>query len=616
MSLIAGAYARFRERSLPSGLDQVIGRVISRRAEAPRRVWSGRGVTLVQCETGAYSVPAFIRDGDVAVTGVAGDPLLGSTSAGTAASRLEDTRRLHDAFRIDDLSPLQESTGQFAVFHYDAEQHVLRLAADRTGFRPLYYWIGDEVVVFASAMHVLRSLDVVPKLLNVRAALHLAALGFTSGSDTPYANIRALEPAEVVRFDGRRRTFSRYWHWDRIRTSTAPQEDLADETIGAMRRAVGRRLGQDRSSVAFLTGGMDTRLVVCELLRRGVQLHTLNGAFPGQQDQVYARLFAEAVGARHQEMPGLIVDAAYPDRMARQWLASDERAMFPPDRPCLIWTGVGGSLGIGGVSLDAETFSLLRSGRVSRAIEHIVAHEGYGLPKRILRPETRRQFANVIEDTLMSAFQKYSVDDPARLPWLFTILNEYRYAYAANVEDIDLHQCESLVPLCDADLLSVLATVPVDFLPNHAFYMRLVARTDPRFYVAPWQTYPGHAECPVPGPAGIPSQWDENQLAARDLNTGAGLMRRLLRQLVSRQFPGGVLGRGRLLSALGLALFRLRDTRHALRFAEKLHRLSETCDDSPTASIVIDDPTTDTGRAPVPTRRRATPRPAHTRPAI
>lgn len=574
MSLIAGAYSRFRGRPLPNGLEHALGRAVSRRPGVARSVWASLGVALVHCETGAYTKPAFIRDGDHAVTAVAGDPLLAGSADGTAAVRVEDTRRLHDAFRRGDLTLLASTTGHFAAVHYDAADHQLVLAVDRTGFRPLYYWVGDELVVFASAQHIIRALGVVPKLLNIGAALQLAAFGFIPGNDTPYANVRMPGPAEVLQFDGRRMTVHRYFHWDRIRTSDAPDEDLADTVMAALGRAIDRRLGPDRTSVAFLTGGMDTRLVVCELLKRGVHLHTLNGAFPGQQDQAYARLFADAVGAMHQEMPGQIADVAYPDRMARTFLASAARAAVPPDRPHCVWTGVGGSLAIGGVGLDAGLLAKIRTERPRAAIESIVAQEGYALPRRVLTPAARTQFEHVIEEGLLAAFNSYDVDDPAKRLWLFTVLNEYRRAYASNLEDIDQHQCESLVPLCDPDLLAVLASVPIERLLGHAFYMRLVARTDGRFFAAPWQTYPGHPECSVQGVPELPTQWDmASRPPVRD-----GLPRRVLRQLFSRTFPAGLLGRGRMLSAVGLELLGLRDTRHALRFADVLQGLASTCD--------------------------------------
>src|SRR6185436_5198099 len=464
MSLIAGAYSRLRDRPLPSGLEHALGRVISRRPGAPRSVWTSRGVALVQCETGAYPMPAFVRDGEHAVTAVAGDPLLAGSADGTAATRVEDTRRLHHAFRSGDLTLLAKTTGHFAAAHYDADDHQLQLAVDRTGFRPLYYWVGDELVVFASAQHIIRALGVVPKLLNIGAALQLAAFGFIPGNDTPYANVRMPGPAEVLHFDGRRMTVHRYFQWDRIRTSDAPVEDLADTAMAALGRAIDRRLGPDRTSVAFLTGGMDTRLVVCELLKRGVQLHTLNGAFPGQQDQAYARLFADAVGTMHQDMPGQIADAAYPDRMARTFLASAACGAVPPDRPHCVWTGVGGSLAIGGVGLDAGVLKKMRAETPRAAIDWIVAHEGYGLPRCVLPAAARKQFEHVLEEGLLAAFNSYDVDDPAKRPWLFTVLHEYRRAYASNLEDVDQHQCESLVPLCDPDLLAVLATVPIERL--------------------------------------------------------------------------------------------------------------------------------------------------------
>src|SRR5262245_45106349 len=139
MSLIAGAYSRLRNTPLPAGLEQSIVQAISRTANAPRQVFSHTSAVLVQCETGAFSAPAFIRAGDAAVTAVAGDPLLRGRGVRPDRSRASDIQRLHDGFRAGNLSALGEGTGLFAGLHYDAARHALTLVSDKIGFRPLYF---------------------------------------------------------------------------------------------------------------------------------------------------------------------------------------------------------------------------------------------------------------------------------------------------------------------------------------------------------------------------------------------------------------------------------------------------------------------------------------------
>jgi hypothetical protein len=577
MAVIAGAYSRRRNSPLPKGLETAVVRAVSRRADRRREIWSGDGVVLVHCETGAYDAPAFVRQGTTSFTAVAGDPLMRGRADVPGRSRVEDTTRLHAALAAGDDAPLLETTGPFASVHYDAPRHALTLATDKLGYRAIYYWMSEDLVIFATSLHAIEALEAVPKHMNARGVLQLAPVGYMLGNGTPYANVKLVGPGEVMRFEDGAHTERRYFRLDRVPTSTRSVDELADDAMTALRGAVTRRLGADRTAVAFLTGGMDTRLIICELLRRDVALHTLNGAFPGNQDQIYARLFSSSVGTRHQEMPALINDPRFPTKMARCWQDSAARMTAPPEHPQLLWAGDGGSVGLGAVAIDATMLASLRAGRLRDAVHQFVAFDGTFMPRRVLTPAIRRRFVDVIEQGILDEYQSYEVDDPGRLPWIFTVFNEYRRAYMKNHEHVDLHGCELLEPLCDTDLLEVLTSVPIDHLLGHEFYMRLVERSDPRFLAAPWQTYEGHVACPVPAPADIPSQWDHQQIATRATDTHQGLKRRVLRAIFSRDFPAAFVGRARVLSAAALLLLGLRDTRHVLQFVDSLYHFFRVC---------------------------------------
>ena len=101
------------------------------------------------------------------------------------------------------------------------ESGTLTLVADKLGIRPLYYWMDDESVVFASALRILEECPLVPKKMDLRAVTEMVGLDAPLADRTPYAGISLLKPAEVVQMTngkmsrqlllalGRNRSFSR-----------------------------------------------------------------------------------------------------------------------------------------------------------------------------------------------------------------------------------------------------------------------------------------------------------------------------------------------------------------------------------------------------------------------
>ncbi len=257
------------------------------------------GAFFAKLDIGAIGEPAVVNDTDGAVTLVAGEPLLRN-----GGGRRSDTDAIHRAFLDEGIDPLlATAAGVFSAIHYDPSNGELTLITDKMGIRPVYYWAGDEYVVFAGALRILEELAEVPKVMDVRTVTEIVGLGYALADRTPYADIKMLRPAERVSlFDG---NISRetYWRWDEIEISKGSESDLLSELYSRFETAVARRNGSDTATSAYLSGGLDSRCIVAALREQGVEVHTYNFARPKTQDLVFGGEFAREAGAIHQEIP-------------------------------------------------------------------------------------------------------------------------------------------------------------------------------------------------------------------------------------------------------------------------------------------------------------------------
>ncbi|MBA2445693.1 MAG: hypothetical protein H0V49_10225, partial [Nocardioidaceae bacterium] len=111
------------------------------------------------------------------VSMLAGEPLLDPGPDGGSATRQADLVRMHDAFDSEQLGLFARARGVYCAVHYQPQTQRLTLVADRLGLRTIYYWIGRDCVIFASALRILESLPEVPKVMDLVAVTEVAMLG-------------------------------------------------------------------------------------------------------------------------------------------------------------------------------------------------------------------------------------------------------------------------------------------------------------------------------------------------------------------------------------------------------------------------------------------------------
>lgn len=587
MTMLAGAFSRRPGRPIPEATREALRRAISRDPDDERVVFSDDRVFLIKIDIGAYGEPGLQLDQPGSVSMLAGEPLLAGEAEISWRPRGEDLASIHRGLDRRDVSPLQGARGCFSVVHYDPVVPRLTLLADKLGLRPLYYFVDDERVIFASALRVLEQVDEIHKRMDLRGVTEMAVFGYALGPRTPYADIARLRAAEVLEVSASAVASSRYWRWDRIRPSRRPEGELLAEAYRRFTAAIGRRLRNDTATFAFLSGGLDSRCITAVLRDRNVGVHTVNLAPAGTQDQLFGAWFARRAGTIHEEfapVPDVADPLAWLPSAVELWAAARRQRLQPPvERPGLVWSGAGGSSAVGHPgAYRRPVVELLRAGKLERAVDEFCRLEGFQLSPRLVRPDLRALLSEIPKQGVLEELADLGCSDPGQSLYLFSLVSEDRCGIADIVAKIDVNRIEYQMPFFDSAFLETMLEIPVDLCFGHAAYVKWLQHFPPAVLSVPWQVYPGSVPCPVPAPPGLPSQWDQGHAFARDLRArGRRKLDKIARGLLrSTSFPGQILNRRNFRLMAYAYRAGLRDYGYAIKVADTYHTYwsaSNTC---------------------------------------
>jgi asparagine synthase (glutamine-hydrolysing) len=171
---------------------------------------------------------------------------------------------------------LKHLRGQFAIALWDERRRVLLLARDRIGICPLFWTRqrkgNGEYLLFASEIKALLASGMVPAIPDRRGLNHVFTFFALPGPVTCFQGVQALLPGRYLTAQpGGEQHAPRvndriYWELDFPDAGQEERgrgvEQLADEFQALMLKAVERRLRADVPVVSYLSGGVDSSLVV------------------------------------------------------------------------------------------------------------------------------------------------------------------------------------------------------------------------------------------------------------------------------------------------------------------------------------------------------------------
>jgi asparagine synthase (glutamine-hydrolysing) len=228
--------------------------------------------------------------------------------AGGARFRTQsDTEVILRAWEVDGERCVNRLRGMFAFAIWDARRRRLFLARDRLGKKPLYYWQSGGTLVFASEIKALLVHPGPGRAVDWPALHHYLAYGYTPAARSAFAGIAKLPPGHTATLDAGTLTVRRYWALPSggAGARLAPAE-LAERLRAEIREAVRLRLESDVPLGAFLSGGVDSSVVVASMREvTSGRLATFSigfGASAASFDELpYARQVAERFATEHHE---------------------------------------------------------------------------------------------------------------------------------------------------------------------------------------------------------------------------------------------------------------------------------------------------------------------------
>jgi asparagine synthetase B (glutamine-hydrolysing) len=579
MTLFAGIFSRHEEQPIPDSVCDGLRRVLSRHPADGARTFRDARCFFVKTDIGAFAEEAFHVDETQAVSMLAGEALLNTGGKGAEQSRAQELEQLHESWKLEDWELLKHARGAFCAAHYEPLAGRLFLIPDKLCIRPLYYWADEKFVIFASALRVLESLDVIPKEMDLRGVTEMTGLGYPLGNRTPYAGISLLKAAEVVSVKGQSLTRHRYWRWDEMQPSRLTEDELLQEARQAFMRAVALRNRADKTTVAYLSGGLDSRCVVAALLELETRVHTFNFALPGTQDYILGNEFAREADTIHEALPKEPGDLTpdYSALMARAWASSKHRAAEPAGRPSIVWSGEGGSVAFGHVHLSREIVGQMRAGRTDEAVETFLQREGASVTRRLLQTAVSDELSPALHTGIREELDELRTADPARAFYLFLMLNDQRRKLAAHFENIDLHRIEFQLPFFDSEFLAHVVSLPLELCLGHKFYVKWLKLFAPAVTRVAWQAYPGHEPCPIPVPHAAVYQWDDSYYAEQSSLLKRKLLEQARQMLSARDFPREILKRSYLRLASLIYRAGWRDYSYVIQSAWKYFTYSKLC---------------------------------------
>jgi len=227
-----------------------------------------------------------------------------------------DTEVMLTAFEQWGLqSALGRFVGMFAFALWDAASSELILVRDRLGKKPLYYALESGRLIFGSELKALRAFPGFRNNIDRCAlALYMRHL-YVPSPYTIYEGVRKLKAAHWVRFGVRGHSVVEidrqcYWSAAEIQSKAAANaaaisaEDAAQQLDELLRDAVQLRTIADVPLGAFLSGGIDSSLVVAIMQAhssRPVRTFTIGFDEARFNEAEHAKRVARHLGTDHTE---------------------------------------------------------------------------------------------------------------------------------------------------------------------------------------------------------------------------------------------------------------------------------------------------------------------------
>lgn len=217
-----------------------------------------------------------------------------------------DTEVLIRAWQKWGRGMLDHLNGMFAFAIWDAGKQQLFIARDRLGIKPLYYTIADGNLIFASEIRSVLASGQVRRKLNRNALYDYFSYQTVHAPETIIENVFMLMPGHCISVHKGNMEINSWWSLQNGRQSgQMSREQIQSKTKDLLADAVKIRMVADVPFGAFLSGGIDSSLVVGLMQQvSALPVKTFCVVYDDSEfsEAKYARQVANHFGTDHHEI--------------------------------------------------------------------------------------------------------------------------------------------------------------------------------------------------------------------------------------------------------------------------------------------------------------------------
>jgi hypothetical protein len=226
--------------------------------------------------------------------------------------------------------------GAYAAVFWDQRHQKLVVVTDFLGLQPLYTAEIPGSLLLASELRGIAASGRIALDLDPAGWGTFVSFGYFLGSATALNRVRLVEPAAVVTFDAVTGSIdtSTYWRWPEPRRGLTIEQVETGPLADFLCRHVEAYAAHAPEGTILLSGGVDSRLILCAMLRTGLRPKALILSYPVEHDDAdgrFAAQLARSLGVAHSvatAVPDFYSSDAYVDYLIASEVTTPSLGLF------------------------------------------------------------------------------------------------------------------------------------------------------------------------------------------------------------------------------------------------------------------------------------------------
>jgi len=216
-----------------------------------------------------------------------------------------DTEVLVHGYEQWQTDLLKKINGQFAFCIFDKKKNIFFIARDHFGIKPLYYYCSGKKFIFGSEMKVF--LNSVEKQISQRAMNYYLLFGNTPAEQSILENVKKVLPGTYIIYDltaQKIKEQQQYWTLTFSQDKSISESDIKEQIVQRLDKSVKMQMVSDVPVGAFLSGGVDSSIIVALMRKYVKDLNTFSIKFdiPGYDESKYAKIISDMFQTTHHEI--------------------------------------------------------------------------------------------------------------------------------------------------------------------------------------------------------------------------------------------------------------------------------------------------------------------------